>query len=210
MTCLPPRGTDLPEALWIIPLGLLAYVFWHRPRAGVASGDYEDLLRAFHARLNIHSASFRIASLPFAAGGGYEDSGGGREDRGEGYEDWYLVGGWAELGDLNVSAVSDERRAPHDAAAEMAGEGWGAVYALVRGDAWPPARTRWLTKPRGESYEDFLGRLQATTVWQRQMALGPGPEFCVVEDDGEGPASPRAGRRVPVYEPSGAASRSSS
>jgi hypothetical protein len=203
---------------------LLAYLFWHRPRSGVGSGDYEDRLRAFHSRLNIPSASFRIEAFPFApeaeyaaSGKGPEDRGGERQEsrerdevRGGEYEDWYLVDGWAELGNLNVSAISGERRAPHDAAAALAGEGWGAVYALVRGDAAPPARTRWLTKPRGESYEGFLDGLQAATVWQRQMVLGPGPEFCVAEDDAEASTSQRAGRRIPVYDLSDAASRSSS
>jgi hypothetical protein len=200
----------------------LAYVFWHRPRPDVDSDDYEGLLRAFHSRLNIPSASFRIEALPFAAGAGSEDSGKGNEDRGGyedsrgghevregGYEDWYLVGGWAQLGELNVSALSDERRAAHDAAAAMVGEGWGAVYALVRGDARPPARTRWLTKSRGESYEEFLRALQAATVWQRQMVLGPAPEFCVAGDDAEASTSRRPGRRIPVYDRS-TVSRSSS
>ena len=149
---------------------MLAYVFWHRPRVGVPAADYERCLGAFHSRLAAPSASFRVSSLPFAEGGGYED--------------WYLVEGWADLGDLNARATSGLLRDPHDAVAEVADEGWGGVYTLVRGDRRPPLRTRWVSKPAGESYEVFLDMVQAPTVWQRQMVLGPAPEFCVV-DDGE-------------------------
>ena len=148
---------------------MLAYVFWHRPRGGVTSAEYERRLRAFHGRMVGQSASFRVDELPFAAG--------------EGYEDWYLVEDWAELGALNAAAVSDERRAPHDGVAEIAGDGWGGVYALVRGVAEPPLTARWVSKPAGDSYEAFLDAVHAPTVWQRQMVLGPAPEFCVVEGE---------------------------
>lgn len=163
---------------------MLAYVFWHRPRAGVASADYEARLRAFHRRLNACSASFRISALPFAEGLGYED--------------WYLVGSWAELGDLNGRAISGERRAPHDAVAEIAGEGWGAIYALIRGEPRPPLVTRWVSKPPGLGYEGFLASLEAPTVWQRQMLLGPAPEFCVTEK-GRVATKLRVGIRTAVY-----------
>lgn len=194
-------------------------MFWHRPRADVDSGEYEDLVRAFHARLNLHSASFRVDELPFAHGGDneyhgaeYQHHGPEHEDRIGGYEDWYLVGSWAELGGLNLTAISDERREPHDAVAKIAADGWGAVYALVRGDPRPPACPRWMSKPRGESYEAFLDRLQAPTVWQRQMALGPAPEFCLAEmaEDDSAARAPGWSRRIPVYDPSRASSRSSS
>jgi hypothetical protein len=69
----------------------LAYVFWHRPREDVDPAGYEDSLRAFHATLDLPSASFRLEALPF-------------DERG-GYEDWYLVEDWARLGELNAAAV---------------------------------------------------------------------------------------------------------
>src|ERR1700733_4368424 len=106
---------------------MLAYVFWHRPLPGTARADYEAALRAFHSRLALPSASFRIGALPFA-------------EAGAGYEDWYLVGNWAELGELTLAAVSGERRPPHDDVARLAAEGWGGVYLLVRGEARPPSR----------------------------------------------------------------------
>jgi hypothetical protein len=88
---------------------------------------------------------------------------------GSGYEDWYLVEDWTALGELNALAVDASHRTPHAAAAERAGEGWGGVYALVRGEPDPPAAVRW-TDRAPEA---------AATLWQRQMVLGPAPEFCV-------------------------------
>ena len=145
---------------------MLAYVFWHRPRVGVAAADYERRLVGFHSRLAAPSASFRISSLPFAEGAGYED--------------WYLVEAWADLGDLNARAVSGLRRDHHDTVAEVADEGWGGVYALLRGDRRPPLNTRWVSKPVGESYEVFLSTVQAPAVWQRQMVLGPAPDSALL------------------------------
>jgi hypothetical protein len=164
---------------------MLAYVFWHQPRAGTASAHYEDGLRAFHARLTVPSGSFRLGALPFADGQA-------------GYEDWYLVEGWAQLGDLNAAAVSGARRPPHDAVARLAGEGWAGIYLLLRGEARPPLHTRWVSKPADESYESFLADAPAPTVWQRQMTLGPAHEFCLVDDSGESPASDAA-IRIPVH-----------
>jgi hypothetical protein len=147
---------------------LLAYVFWHRPRPGVDASEYEEGLRALHARLDVPSATFRVQELPFAAAGGYED--------------WYLVDDWGRLGELNQAAVSGGPREPHDSVAALAGSGWGGIYALVRGDAVPPASARWIDKPAGEDAERFVESLPATTVWRRQMVLGPAPELCLVEN----------------------------
>jgi hypothetical protein len=181
---------------------MLAYVFWHRPLTGVSSAEYEDGLRAFHGRLPSVSASFRIGALPFGDGG-------------PGYEDWYLVADWTSLGELNVAAVSGERRSPHDAVAGLTAEGWAGVYLLVRGDPRPPLRTRWTAKPRGASYAAFLDGVAESAVWQRQMTLGPAPEFCLGGDGGDGGDAGDAGgareagdagdagdlARAPVYLP---------
>jgi hypothetical protein len=137
---------------------VLAYVFWHRPRQGVGVEEYEDALRAFHTSLDgVPSAAFRVDALPFAAG--------------EGYEDWYLVESWAALGELNAMAVDKRHRPRHDSAAAGAGSGWGGVYGLVRGEAQPPAFARWVDK--------LPATPDGTAVWQRQLVLGPAPEFCV-------------------------------
>jgi hypothetical protein len=139
---------------------VLAYVFWHTPAGGVARDEYEARLRAFHATLEVPSASFRD---------------------GEGYEDWYLIRGWAELGELNDAAVAAVRRAEHDAAAALAADGAAGVYLLVRGVPQPPAAVRWVDKPRGVAYDAWLAEADAPSVWQRQMTLGPRAEFALVE-----------------------------
>jgi hypothetical protein len=152
---------------------MLAYVFWHRPRTDVDLGAYENAQWAFHSSLGMTSASFRVAEFPFGDGG-------------SGYEDWYLVEDWERLGDLNRTAVDPARRPDHDLAAEQSAEGWGAVYSPVRGPASIPDGADWLHKPRGESSERFIGSLAGNTVWQRQMVLGPAPEFCAAVSTVEG------------------------
>lgn len=152
---------------------MLAYVFWHRPRRGTNPERYEVAQGAFHGALELTSACFRLAELPF----GEEDSG---------YEDWYLVENWEKLGELNSAAVDSVRRADHDRAASHAADGWGAVYSLLRGPASIPEGARWLDKPRGTPTDQFLASLAEATVWQRQMVLGPGPEFCAVSPESAG------------------------
>lgn len=115
---------------------MLAYLFWHRPRPGADPGAYEEAQRRFHRQLEGESACFRVSALPFGGGGGYED--------------WYLVGDWAELGELNERAVDERRRPSHDGAALMAREGWGGIYSLVRGEPSIPLGAEWIEKPRGE------------------------------------------------------------
>lgn len=152
---------------------MLAYVFWHRPRRGIDPAEYEEAQRAFHLALETKSACYRLAELPFA--------------RGEsGYEDWYLVESWEALGDLNRAAVDSVRRADHDRAASRAADGWGAVYSLARGPISIPDGVRWLDKPRNTRSEQFLTSIPEPTVWQRQMVLGPGPEFCVASSEPAG------------------------
>jgi hypothetical protein len=151
---------------------MLAYLFWHRPEDPEEAELYERRLVEFHEALRgavVASAAFRLQRLPFADGGGYED--------------WYLIEDWRALGELNEAAVSGERRAPHDAAARLAAEGWGGVYRLIRGDSGIPAGVRWTSKPRGETYESFLAREPVDRVWQRQLVLGPTPEFCLAAEE---------------------------
>lgn len=145
---------------------MLAYLFWHRPRPGAEREEYEEAQRQFHRLLEIESACLPLERLPF--------------DDGPGYEDWYLVKDWAELEKLNATAVDSRHRAAHDRAAAMAGEGWGGVYACVLGEPRIPAATQWLDKPRGKSSSEFVAEIEdGVTIWQRQMVLGPAPEFCL-------------------------------
>ena len=147
---------------------MLAYVFWHRPGPDVDSGRYEEAQRAFHAALEIESACFRLEALPFEP-----------QSSGPAYEDWYLAENWGALGALNEAAVDPARRPAHDhAAAEMAA-GWGGLYSLVRGPAAIPDGAEWYEKPRLVPSETFLADLPETTIWRRQLVLGPAPEICV-------------------------------
>ena len=154
---------------------MLAYVFWHEPRRGVAASDYEQSQQEFHAALAEHpsegfggSSLARVEGLPWVGA----------------YEDWYLVDDWPSLGALNEAAVSGRRRGPHDRAAAPAAAGAGGLYRLVSGDKASIAApfAAWVSKPRATSYEDFARELAGLggAVWQRQLVLGPGSEFCVL------------------------------
>jgi hypothetical protein len=145
---------------------MLAYVFWHRPAAAVGAAEYESRLAAFHDRLRAQppagfrgSASFRV-DQPWI---------------GDGYEDWYLVDDWHSVGVLNAAAVDQSHRADHDAVAHEAGTGAGGLFALQSGYlAVADAGTaEWsAAKPESPGTEHAL--------WQRQMVLGPAPEFCLL------------------------------
>ncbi len=162
---------------------MLAYVFWHTALTDARSEEYEQWLTAFHGALwsdplpgFIGSMSFRMDRAPWLPSAGPV------------YEDWYLVEHSGALDTLNAAAVSARRQVAHDRVAALAGSGAGGLYRLRKGQ---PAldRTRvavWLSKPRAESYEAFYAALGqrldqgvVTTVWARQMVLGPTPEFCL-------------------------------
>ena len=86
------------------------------------------------------------------------------------------------LGRLNEAAVAGHRRDPHDGAARLAGGGAGGLYRRLSEGREPDGAVTWLSKPAGTSYADFLGRMPAgVELWQRQMVLGPAPEFCLAQ-----------------------------
>jgi hypothetical protein len=159
---------------------VLAYVFWHRPSPETGAAEYEHALADFHRALAAapppgfqSSWAFRPAEVPWLGGPGYED--------------WYLVDGFTALGELNEAAVSASRKRPHDAVAALAVDGMGGVYRLVAGEPNPDATSAaWLSKPAGRTYPAFLAELGAlgAAAWQRQMVLGPTPEFCLHDPTG--------------------------
>jgi hypothetical protein len=65
-------------------------------------------------------------------------------------------------------------------------EGHGGLYVLVWGDPVLAKRSTavWLTRPRGIQWRTALDALRAqfpgTTLWRRQMVLGPGKEFVLI------------------------------
>jgi hypothetical protein len=159
---------------------VLAYVFWHTPVSIDGIAAYEAALAAFHRSLDpADLRGFRGSQAFLVQGAVWASSS-------VVYEDWYLVDDFTALGELNVAAVSGDRKRPHDDAAGMAGEGMAGIYALRQGaprlsDA---RRAAWFGKTAGASYDDFFRRLGGRgSLWQRQMVLGPTPEFCSLDDD---------------------------
>ncbi|WP_242342847.1 hypothetical protein [Anaeromyxobacter terrae] len=157
---------------------MLAYVFWHWPAPTVDAARYAESLVAFHRALastpppGVRSSRvYELEAAPWLPVA-------------RAFEDWYLVDDFAALGALNEAAVSGARREPHDAAARLAGGGHGGVYRLLapaRGGTLP--RTTWCSKPGGASYPEFVAQLPPGETWQRQMVLGPAPEFCIIGVD---------------------------
>ena len=160
----------------------LSYVFWHWPRRRAAVQLYEARLATFQSALLRSSPpglsevlSFRLDRLPW------------KTNQGHCYEDWYVVQDFAALGALNTAAVATPMLRDHDSVAEMASGGAGAVYKPVKGAlTLGQARTAtWFQKPPGFSYQSLYEAVDARTgkveltLWQRQMALGPAPEFCL-------------------------------
>lgn len=155
---------------------MLAYTFWHWPRAGADASEYERRQQEFHAALAEHPpAGFRGSTTagvaaPWATG----------------YEDWYRVEDYAALGTLNQAAAAHARAAPHDAAAALAGGGTGGLYVLRAGrPLHHPTHAHWLVKPTGMHYGELLAALAPVVehsggaLWMRQLVLGPAPEFCL-------------------------------
>jgi hypothetical protein len=161
-------------------LSVLAYVFWHTPESVDAVSTYEAALATFHGSLDPADINGFCGSQVFRVQGAVWVS------SPVVYEDWYLVDDFSALGALNEAAISGHRRRPHDNVAGMAGEGMAGVYALRRGAAQlsDAGRAVWFDKTAGVSYDEFFDQLgERRSLWQRQMVLGPTPEFCSVDDD---------------------------
>jgi hypothetical protein len=156
---------------------MLAYVFWHAPAAGADLQRYEGALLAFQRSLDPdeipgfrQALAFRVRGAPWVPGAAA-------------YEDWYLVDGFAALGALNTAAVTGQRRQPHDQVAVQAPWGAAGLYAPAADSAGglEGPEAHWFDKPRGMPYEEFLAGVDVDgAVWQRQMVLGPSPEFCAL------------------------------
>ena len=160
---------------------MLAYVFWHWAGPQVPAETYEEQLRGFHRALSAHPpagfagcAALRLRGAPWLPAHA-------------GYEDWYLVRDFTALGKLNDAAVTASRKSPHDRVARLAVGGIAGLYRLISGRAeFATLRfATWISKPAGTSYEQLFRQLAPWTepgevaLWQRQMTLGPGTEFCL-------------------------------
>jgi hypothetical protein len=182
---------------------MLAYVFWHRPAAGVAPEAYGPVIDRFHRSLAarppagfVRSASFHVPAPNWLG-----DT--------PAFEDWYVVEDFAALGVLNEAAVGRGHLSAHDAAARHAGPGTGSIYRLLEGTATLQdlCVAVWIEKPRGVELPLFAALLgdgmdgEHAGLWQRQLALGPAPEYCVLAAEvpsGVGPARLPRGWSVTV------------
>jgi hypothetical protein len=160
---------------------MLAYVFWHWPLPTISEQAYTERLIGFHQSLRDHAFpgfhSSHVFQIEHAPWGPPNQSL---------YEDWYMVENFAALEMLNQMAVAAINKAPHDQAAQNAAGGTAGVYQLNVGDA-DPAYAQiacWFAKPTGMSYPAFFSLIRPLVtehggaLWQRQMTLGPTPEFC--------------------------------
>ncbi len=157
---------------------MLAYAFWHVPRANAVAQAYESAHGGFHEVLRAAGVPglrgvrvSRLDTIPWLGGK-------------PGYEDWHLLDGSANLDALNDAAISGARRQPHDHIAALAGEGTAGLYGLRMGTSVTPAIAYWLSKPEGMSYAAFEASMSplvagGCALWGRRMTLGPTPEFCL-------------------------------
>jgi hypothetical protein len=154
---------------------MLAYVFWHWPGEGVGADRYLDRLLAFHRALAASPSRGLRGTEALAVDG--EPWPGAKAAAGRLYEDWYMIEDFAALGALNEAAVSFARREPHDAVASLAAGGAGGIYRILK--AAPVGdEVCWFAKPPGMTYADLLDRIPTEAgLSQRQLVLGPAPEF---------------------------------
>src|SRR5205814_2166974 len=149
----------------------------------IRTDEYEQLQRAFHAALAQARPDAFQRSIVFRIDGVAPWLGGSPA-----YADWYLVEGSAALDPLNVAAVSGVCEQPHAQLAHAMAAGAGSLFGLRGSD--PKIDTAGyatcLTKPRSMPYETFyaaaasLPDSQSSSLWRRQMVLGPTPEFILL------------------------------
>ena len=161
---------------------MLAYVFWHRPAPGVAPETYAAEVEHFHRSIAARPPAGFVRSISFAAPApnwlGDVPA----------FEDWYVVDDYAALGVLNSAAIGRGHLSVHDAVARHAGPGTGSVYRLLEGTAtFEGVRLAvWIEKPRGVEAPLLAALLgdgmdgEQAGLWQRQLALGPAPEYCIL------------------------------
>ena len=160
---------------------MLAYVFWHWPKEDADASSYRRRVGRFHRALEAAAPSGFRGSRVFAV---CDVPGIGRS--GDVLEDWYFVDGFGDLGVLNEAAVARSSRSAHDDAASAAAGGAGGVYALRSPRVDAPSFAAWFGKPGGTTYAALFASLPpAIELWQRQMVLGPAPEFCALAHTAE-------------------------
>ncbi|HEX4563197.1 MAG TPA: hypothetical protein VH115_01980 [Solirubrobacteraceae bacterium] len=99
---------------------------------------------------------------------------------------------FAALGVLNESAVARGHRTSHDRAAKGVGRATAGVYRLIEGELSSAralaesTEATWVAPAAGAGRAELGAMLgdgadpRGSSVWQRQLVLGPAPEFCVL------------------------------
>jgi hypothetical protein len=172
-----------------LPLETLAYVFFHRPRRGVRTDEYTRALVRFHSKLaRTRPSGFRESTAVRCPQAPW------KEPRARAiYLDWYVVDGFPALDPIREVAYVPPWVGAHRAIARLAAQGWGSLYSTP-GKARAPGPTVGFTwfSASGRTREWLRRALRSPpahgTLWRRQLALGPGPEFCWVEE-GRPPAA---------------------
>jgi hypothetical protein len=155
---------------------MLAYVFWHWPNPGTEAATYKLALTRFHRTLaSTAPEGFKGSRILEVAGVP------GVSHDGPTVEDWYFIDDFTALGALNEAAVSPMMKASHDDAARRSGGGAAGLYELRTARIEAPRCAAWFSKPERTTYSALYSRLPAgIELWQRQLVLGPTPEFCAV------------------------------
>jgi hypothetical protein len=165
---------------------VIAYVFWHAPDASTDTGAYEERLLCFHEALAsagvagyVGSYSCALSGLPWLSSP-------------QGYEDWYLLEDSGALDRINEAAVRPPAQIPHDMLARAAAFGAGGLYRRIYPEEPHQfddtgrrcTNASWFDKPTNLDYgqlaELTTHAASERSIWQRQMVLGPGREFCVL------------------------------
>lgn len=159
---------------------MLAYVFWHWRYPHIEKLSYQQLLIDFHTALRAqkpvgfhYSTVFQVEHVPWLG------------IAGEAYEEWYIVENSAALDLLNEAAITGPCREPHHQVARSAAGGTAGLYRLRASRITTAHVAYWFSKPPDMSYETVYQSLRpqinqsSGTLWERQMVLGPAPEFCL-------------------------------
>ena len=164
---------------------MIAYLFWHVPRAGADEAQYAAKLVRFQEELEqlgegvsglaADPAAYRVDDVPWINASRTV------------YIDLYLMADSAKMDVLNTAAVSGAMAAAHGEIATLYGSGAGSLYSVRTGTPDPAqaAHAYWFAKPAGMSYADLDAALAplvelGAAVLRRMMVLGPSPEFCLV------------------------------
>lgn len=162
---------------------MLAYTVWHHASDESKLEHYQNSLIQFHQTMAeekpqgyISSKLFTMPSVPWMG------------ETQTIFMDWYLIEDSASLDPLNDSVLAGTRKTSHDAVADNTSGGVTALYQPKLGNDQISNVNfiTWVSKPKGMKYPNFFQELnfilhdKDASCWMRYMALGPGPEFCVV------------------------------